>query len=181
MLAIIRNDHINMTRLLKLLRKKIDALKKDQEIDFYLTKSIITYLRTYSDKYHHPLEDFIYAYYTMHYVEPGTDGLSTRLSQEHKHLKKVTIELDELLDMILLDAIVSKEQCIEKLQYFVDLQIAHMDYEEQELLPVIGNTLTPDDWLNIEQQWRHNDHRDPLFGKNIANQYQKLAAVINQN
>jgi hemerythrin-like domain-containing protein len=178
MLAIIHNDHINMNRLLKLLRKKIELLNKDEKIDYHLTKSIITYLRTYSDKYHHPLEDFIYDYYVKHYDQSAEVG--TRLPEEHKHLKKVTIELDELLNMILLDAIVPKEQCIEKLQYFVDLQSAHMAYEEQELLPLIENSLTPDDWLNIEQQWRHNGYRDPLFGKNIADQYQKLAAVINR-
>lgn len=179
MLNIIKNDHININRLLTLLTKHISLLELDQNIDYRVTKSIIDYLRTYSDKYHHPLEDIIYDYYSAHHEQTEEDNL--RLHQEHKYLKKVTVELDELLNMVLLDAIVPKNECIEKLQNFVDLQLNHMNYEDQHLLPAIERSFTPDDWLNIEQQWRHNDHRDPLFGSDIADQYKKLAAVIEQD
>ncbi|WP_435234685.1 hemerythrin domain-containing protein [Psychromonas sp. PT13] len=178
MLKIIKNDHINISRLLKLLTKHISSLEMDQQIDYRVTKSIINYLRTYSDKYHHPLEDFIYDYYSAHHEQSKEDNL--RLHEEHKHLKKVTVELDELLNMVLLDAIVPKNECIEKLQNFVDLQVNHMNYEDQRLLPAIEKSFTPDDWLNIEQQWKHNAHHDPLFGSDIADQYKKLAAAIEQ-
>ena len=167
-----------MNRLLKILRKTIELLEKDERIDFRLVKTIITYLRTYSDKYHHPMEDLIYDYYMKNSTVP--DAVSARLPQEHKLIKKATIELDELLSMILLDAIVPKEQCTEKLQNFVELQAAHIAYEEQEILPLIKASLSAEDWSKIEQQWRHKEYSDPLFGDNVSEQYRKLATVIKQ-
>ncbi len=178
MLSIIHNDHANMSLLLKLLRKKIQLLEKDEEIDYRLIKTIITYLRNYSDKYHHPMEDLIYDYYIKYRVV--SDEVAMRLSQEHKAIKKVTVELDELLDMILLDAIVPKEQCIEKLRNFVELQSAHLAYEEQEILPLIKDSLSADDWSNLEKQWQHDEYKDPLFGENVSDQYRTLARRIKQ-
>lgn len=177
MLEVIHNDHINMSKLLKLLRKKIEVLKSDKEIDFRLTKNIISYLRTYSDKYHHPLEDFIYEFYLENYVVP--DDISSRLPTEHKEMKSATIELDELLNMILLDAIVPKDECIERLESFVTQQEKHMSYEEMEVLPLIEHNLSDVDWIKIKQDWLHLDGTiDPLFGENVSDQYQELSAVI---
>lgn len=167
-----------MNRLFKILTNKIELLEKNERIDFRLIKTIITYLRTYSDKYHHPMEDLIYDYYINNCVVP--DAVRTRLPQEHKKLKKATIELDELLSMILLDAIVPKEQCLKKLQHFIELQSAHMAYEEQEILPLIKESLSADDWSKIEQQWLHKEYHDPLFGDDVSDQYLKLAALIKQ-
>jgi len=179
MLSTIHNDHVNINQLLKLLRKKIQLLENDQQIDYRLIKAVIKYLKNYSDKYHHPMEDMIYDYYLKYRVV--SDEVANRLSQEHKLIKETTIELDELLDMILLDAIVPKEQCIEKLTHFVHLQSAHLAYEEQEILPKIKESLTLDDWQTLEGQWQHDGHSDPLFGNNIADQYKTLAERINES
>lgn len=179
MLATIHNDHINMNQLLKILREKIALLEKDERIDFHLIKTIITYLKNYSDKYHHPMEDIIYDYYIKNCDAPET--VSQRLPEEHKIIKKLTIELDELLTMILLDAIVPKEQCLKKLSDFVELQSTHMAYEEQQILPLIQKSLSDDDWAKIKEQWQHQEYSDPLFGDNISEQYRKLAAIIKQS
>ena len=176
MLAIIRNDHINMKRLLKILTNKIVLLEKDETVDFRLVKTIITYLRHYADRFHHPMEDLIWAYYRKHYRV--SSDIAARLPLEHKRVKQATIELDELLEMILLDAIVPKEQCIEKLKYFVALQSAHMAYEEEQILPLIEESLSDNDWENIRQQWQYNEYKDPLFGESVADQYRKLATYL---
>ncbi|WP_028862232.1 hemerythrin domain-containing protein [Psychromonas aquimarina] len=178
MLAIIRNDHANINQLLSILRKKIIRLEQDEKIDYRLIKAMITYLREYSDKYHHPMEDLIYEYYLKYRVVP--DEVANRLSREHKLISKATIELDELLDMILLDAIVPKEHCIKKLNDFVKFQSAHLAYEEQEVLPAIKESLSPDDWSTLQQQWLHDEYSDPLFGDTISDQYRELADRINQ-
>ena len=179
MLSTIHNDHVNISKLLRLLRKKIQLLEDDQKIDYYLIKGIISYLKNYSDKYHHPMEDMIYAYYLKYRVV--SDEVANRLSREHKLIKEATIELDELLDMILLDAVVPREQCIEKLEHFLQLQVAHMNYEEQEILPNIKASLTEDDWRSLEKKWQKDGHSDPLFGDNITEQYKTLAERIKES
>jgi len=179
MLEIIHNDHRNINQLLRILRNKIKLLEDDEKIDYRLVKAIINYLRCYSDKYHHPMEDLIYAYYLKYRVVP--DEVAIRLGNEHKLIKEVTIELDELVEMILLDAIVPKQQCLEKLSVFVELQAAHLMYEESQIIPAIRESLSADDWSNLAQQWKHNHYDDPLFGDNISEEYRGLAERINQN
>ncbi len=168
-----------MSKLLKLLKEKIQLLEQDQQIDYRLVKVIITYLKNYSDKYHHPLEDMIYDYYLKYRVVPDT--VANRLSQEHQLIKEATIELDELLEMILLDAVVPKEQCIDRLKHFVNLQSAHMNYEEKEILPQIEASLSKEDWRKLKEQWQDDGHSDPLFGEKISEQYKELANRIKQN
>ena len=124
------------------------------------------------------MEDLIYDYYIKYRVVP--DDVAARLAQEHQIIKKVTVELDELLDIILLDAIVPKEHFIAKLREFVELQSVHLVYEEQEILPAIAQSLTPDDWTNLEQQWKHKDYKDPLFGDEVSDQYRALATHISK-
>tara|TARA_R110001583_G_scaffold10698_8_gene49203 strand:+ start:35648 stop:36190 length:543 start_codon:yes stop_codon:yes gene_type:complete len=177
MLDIIHNDHRNINQLLRILRIKIKALEDDEEIDYRLIKAIINYLKNYADKYHHPMEDLIYAYYLKFRVVP--DEVAIRLSREHKAIKDVTIELDELVEMVLLDAILPKEKCLEKLSAFVEMQAAHLMYEESQILPAIRESLSADDWSSLQQQWKHNHYDDPLFGDNIGEEYKALAERIN--
>lgn len=178
MLTIIHNDHIKMSQLLTVLRKRIQCLEQDENIDYRLIKAVISYLRDYSDKYHHPMEELIYDYYLKHYAED--QDIALRLSEEHQLIKEVTVDLDELLEMILLDAIVPKAVCIEKLTQFVSLQAAHLAYEEQHILPLIEKHLTADDWAKLDKLWQYKDYNDPLFGKNVLAQYKKLSEVIKQ-
>jgi len=178
MLDIIHNDHRNINQLLRILRKKIVALENDESINYQLVKVIISYLKNYSDKYHHPMEDMIYAYYLKYRVVP--DEVANRLEREHASIKKATIALDELIEMVLLDAIVPQQQCIDRLTKFVDMQALHLMYEESQIIPAIRDSLTADDWSNLQQQWQHNHYDDPLFGDQIAEEYRALAERINQ-
>ena len=179
MLDIIHDDHRKINQLLRILRKKINALENDECIDYRLIKVIISYLRNYADKYHHPMEDMIYAYYLKYRVV--TDEIANRLSSEHQQLKVASIELDELVEMVLLDAIVPQQTCIDRLSKFVELQAMHLMYEEAEILPAISESLDADDWSNLQQQWKHNHYDDPLFGDKITEEYKALAERINSD
>jgi hemerythrin-like domain-containing protein len=179
MIESIHQDHKNIMQLLQVLRNKVRLLKDDQEVDYQLIKSIILYLRNYSDKYHHPMEDLIYNHYLKYRVV--SDQVANRLSDEHKHLKSLTRELADMVEMILLDAIVPRDLFIEKLTAFIDKQTLHLNYEEKDILPAIKKSLTPDDWVNLNQQWKHHEYVDPLFGDNISEEFQALADYINQD
>lgn len=174
----IQQDHRNIMQLLQVLDNKIGLLKEDKEIDYGLIKSIISYLKNYADKYHHPMENMIYDYYLKYRVV--TDQVANRLVDDHQQLKMMTTELDDLLGMILLDAIISKALFIEKLEQFVHRQKLHMIYEENEILPAIKSSLTEDDWAHLNLQWKHKVYVDPLFGKNISQEFKSLAERIAQ-
>lgn len=82
--------------------------------------------------------------------------------------------------MILQDAVVPQEMFIEQLENFIQNQKHHLDFEEKEVLPLIKNTFTTEDWQQVEGQWEHNDD-DPVFGDTIADRYKQLAARVRQN
>jgi len=178
MIESIHRDHKNIMQLLRVLRNKIELLKQDEKVNYQLIKSIMVYLKNYSDKYHHPMEDLIYGYYLKYRVV--TDQVANRLSDEHKQIKLITGELNDMVEMILLDAIVPKDLFIEKLTTFVSKQTDHLHYEEQEILPAIKSSLSPDDWENLNQQWKHHEYADPLFGDKISEEFKALAEYINQ-
>jgi len=166
-------------QLLNELENQTTLLKADQSIDYQLVKAITQYLRKYSDKYHHPLENLIYAHYLKYRVV--TEQVANRLMDDHKELKKLTAELDDMLDMILLDAIMPKEVLIEKLETFCRLQTQHLMYEEKEILPEIKRTLNEDDWAHLNLQWKHKSYKDPLFGQQVSQRFSALAEQLKLN
>ena len=178
MIESIHQDHKNIMGLLQVLNNKVNLLKEDKKIDYKVIKAIIMYLKKYADKYHHPMEDLIYAYYLKYRVV--SDQVANRLSDEHQQLKVITKDLDDMVDMVLLDAIMPKELVIDKLELFVTRQQQHLDYEEQKVLPAIKKSLTPDDWESLRQQWKHHEYVDPLFGDKISEEFKSLAKLLNQ-
>jgi hemerythrin-like domain-containing protein len=179
MINIIHQDHRNIMQLLKVIENDIGLLKADQEIDFQLIKDITAYLKQYADKYHHPMENLIYAHYLKYRVVDNQ--VPNRLEGDHKALKTLTTELDDMLNMILLDAIIPKETIIETLQQFVEKQTNHLIYEEDEILPVIQRSLTEDDWAHLSLQWKSKEYADPLFGDSISKQFKALSDHIRQS
>ena len=173
MLSIIHNDHKNIAKLLNVLTDKLSRIKLEDEVDYRLIRDIVNYLQTYSGKFHHPLEDSIYDYYLKYRVVD--DSVANRLHSEHQNLERISAELKEIIDSILLDAIVSRDDIIEKIGQFVTLQKEHLNYEESEILPAIKASLTADDWRHLEQNWQHDPQEDPLFGRTVAEQYKSLA------
>ena len=59
-IAQLQLDHRNMTRLLDLLRRELDAYRAGQALDVDLLGSIMEYSLHYPDLCHHPLENLIY-------------------------------------------------------------------------------------------------------------------------
>lgn len=173
MLQTIHNDHKNIAKLIAVLDQKLVSLKRDEKVDYRVIRDVVHYLKTYSGKFHHPLEDKMYDYYLKYRVVD--DSVANRLHKEHAELSQVSADLKELIDTVLLDAIVDKTDIIEALERFTRLQLAHLNYEESEVLPAIKASLTADDWRQLEQNWQHDPADDPLFGRTVSDQYRSLA------
>ena len=54
MLSSLHKDHLNITRLLTLLKQKLAAIRNEQPVSYFLLRDVVDYLREVSDKYHHP-------------------------------------------------------------------------------------------------------------------------------
>ena len=172
MLSSLHKDHLNIARLLELLKHKLAAIRAEEPISYFLVRDVIDYLREVSDKYHHPKEDLIYDYYLKYRCQD--EPLSRRLQQEHERVVASGKELREMVEMILMDAVIPLDTLVAKLEAFIVLQQQHMDFEEGELFPELRKSLTEDDWRNLEQQWQFKIADDPLFGRQVAERYRDL-------
>ena len=176
MLSELHREHINIAKLLDLLRQQLFAIRSEKEVRYRLLRDILSYLSEVADQYHHPQEDLIYDYYRQ--FRCSDDQFSTRLSEEHARVVTAGQELTELVDMILMDSVIPLEQLTAKLEAFIVLQQCHMDYEESEIFPLLRSKLSEDDWRHLEQNWRSKKAEDPLFGRVVAERYRDISASL---
>lgn len=182
MLEQIRREHGYMVRLLAILNKKLNSIRNEKPINYSLVKEIVDYLSSHSESTHHPKEDILYQYYMEHYgAANALQNLEmANLEQEHKILAESTREFMNTVDMILQDAVVPLDIFAAQLESFIQEQKRHLEFEEKEILPVISDTFTTEDWQAVESQWKCSDD-DPVFGDTIADKYRQLADRVRQN
>lgn len=177
MIERIRREHGYMTRLLVILRSKLEALRAEESVNYSLIKEVVDYLSTHSEAVHHPKEDIIYHYYIDKY---GVDDSMVNLAREHLELADKTHDFLNIVEMILQDAIVPQDVFMAQLEDFIVAQKQHLDIEERSVLPKIIETFTVNDWRNVESQWSESES-DPLFGDTIADRYKQLAKLVREN
>ena len=183
-LDIIQKEHVNMGGLLKFLETKLNELKQDKRIRYDFIKDIIDYLHDYADRYHHPCEDLIYDYYLQHKTDKK-DSLN-KLAQQHERISDLTERLQDMTDMILMDAVVPQDQYIEALQEFLDVQVRHLNYEEEHIIPMLREELSQADWdailaslpydgiSDVDSLEKLSRKADPLFGDKVSERYLEL-------
>ncbi len=177
MIERIRREHGYMTRLLAILRGKLQLLKDEKPINYALVKEIVDYLARHSENVHHPKEDILYRHYMQHY---GEHEEVADLEKEHADLSVTTHAFLDTVEMILNDAVVPQDVFIEQLEEFITSQRRHLEMEEQTVLPLINRTFTVADWKQVESEWNCNED-DPVFGATIADRYAQLARRVRKN
>jgi hypothetical protein len=75
-------EHAYFNRLLDLLHRQVDVFPTGEQPNYELMLDIISYLRDYSDQYHHPREDVAFAGWRS--AAPSMEHVLARLRQEHR-------------------------------------------------------------------------------------------------
>jgi hemerythrin-like domain-containing protein len=167
----LHQDHIHLSRLLKMLDRHVHVLQSDGDPDFIMMMDIVEYIRNYSDFHHHPKEDHVYKVFKDNYNQAIhiVDGLL----DEHIKIPKVTIAFQQLLDGALNGSIIiSRDELSERITNFIDIQRNHLNIEEEKLFPLIHATLKESDWIEIEALVQ--EKQDPLFGTTIEEGFEIL-------
>ena len=171
----LHQDHIHLSRLLKMLDRHVKLLQNDGDPDFIMMIDIVEYIRNYSDFHHHPKEDHVYKVYKSSSDEAThiVDGLLN----EHQQIPKVTIAFQQLLDGALNGSIIiSRAELSERISNFIDIQINHLNIEEEQLFPLINKMMTSSDWAEVEAQIKDKD--DPLFGNKVEKGFEDLHHML---
>lgn len=176
-LADLHKDHINLNRLLDILRAKVDKLRAGTRPNFRLLADAVDYVSDYADRFHHPIEDQMYAFFKGRDAE--LDALMEDCSQQHRRLHAASHELTDAIDSILNDTPMPMDQFIDRLEVYIEEQTGHLVFEETKIFPALKRVAEPEDWDKLDSELPKND--DPLFGENRSEEYLELYRELVQD
>jgi len=173
-IAALERDHANIAKLLDILESEILAIEVGKTPDYPLMRDIMRYLAQYSDRFHHPKEDLIFA--KLLKGDPRVRGDVEDLIEEHVVIRLVGQEFVRLLHESGVDSVDVREQLGTSGSAYIHALRAHMSKEEKMLFPLARKTLTNADWQVIDEAVKAID--DPLFDEMTADDYRRLYRLI---
>lgn len=167
-------EHAYFKRLLELLHRQVAVFENGQRPNYDLMEDVISYLRTYSDRFHHPREDVAFARLELHC--PQLAPTLARLRQEHRVIATAGEKLLGQLESILEDAVLPRTEVEAAAATYIAYYEAHIDHEEREVLGACARHLTQEDWDAVNAAIPAR--ADPLFGSDPAQHYRDLRRQI---
>ena len=167
-------EHVYFNHLLELLRRQLDVFHGGERPNYELMLDIISYLRDYSDQYHHPREDVAFA--RMATRCPDIALVFARLQQEHRVIAHAGEMLRNHLEAVLGGTIVPLEQIEVAAATYLVYYGNHIAREEEDIVAQAGEVLTPEDWDAVRTAVPQT--RDPLFGDHPEQRYRELRRQI---
>ena len=167
-------EHSHFARLLDLLEQQVVAFHADDRPNYELMLDVVSYLRYFPDRYHHPREDVAFA--RMARREPELKPLIDRLLQEHRVIAAAGAELLKYLEQVVEDVMVERAKVEAAAATYLVYYRGHLALEDREILPRAEKLLTPQDWEAVQAAIPAGP--DPLFGENFEPRYRELRRQI---
>ena len=164
------DEHDYFRRLLAQLQDEVDVFYTGESPNYQLMLDIITYLRDYSDQYHHPREDEAFRRLARHV--PDRQLPLARLMQEHQVIAHAGENLRNLLEAASNGAMVPRAEVEVAAATFLVYYGNHIQREEEEILPRAAQLLTETDWIAVKDAAPAG--KDPLFGKEPQERFKAL-------
>jgi len=163
-------EHVYFARLLELLRGQLDVFHRGERPNYELMLDIISYLRDYSDQYHHPREDEAFARLAKRC--PDMELVLARLGQEHRVIAHAGERLHGQLTAILDGTIVPRAEVEVALATYLVYYGNHIAKEEEDILTRAAQALTQEDWKAVKDAVSAKG--DPLFGAHPEARFREL-------
>jgi hemerythrin-like domain-containing protein len=166
----LRQDHVNLCRVLRLLESQIDALRGGGQANFHMLGEIVDYVRNYPDLIHHPREDMIFLVYLKRF--PDNRFLIERLMEEHRTLIARTTAIGSAMEQWRCELPVPREHMARLFTEYLCMQWDHVNLEEQQVYRLLDEGLGAEDWEHIEAVMPRGP--DPLFGELMRRRYENI-------
>ena len=169
-----RAEHENFARLLDLFSREVDRFHAGEHPDYELMLDVLTYLRHFPERTHHPREDVAFARLLQH--DRSIEPVVSRFLQEHRVIAEAAREAQALLEAVEGDEFVARERveaaCATLLVYYRH----HIAGENSLVLPLAAKHLTREDWDAVGRAVAAET--DPLFGEQVDSRYRELRERI---
>jgi hemerythrin-like domain-containing protein len=167
-------DHAYFRTLLRLLQREVDVFHTGERPNYELMLDIISYLRDFSDRFHHPREDVAFARLAKRC--PELELVLARLRQEHSVLAHAGETLRDLLSGILDGAVVKRAEVEIAAAMYLVYYGNHIAKEEEDIVERAAQLLNAEDWEAVRTAVP--PQRDPLFGETADERYRVLRRHI---
>ena len=139
-----------------------------------LMLDIVSYLRYFPDRYHHPREDVAFA--CLGERDPGMKPLLERMLQEHRVIVAAATELLSYLQQVVDDVVIERAKVEAAAATYLVYYRRHLALEDRDIVPRAEQLLTPQDWEAVVAV--HPAGPDPLFGEDSDPRYRELRRQI---
>ena len=170
----LQHDHINVAKLLDLMRFELDALRAGQEVDYPLLFDIMHYMRHYPDRFHHPREELVFAKLVRR--DSGSRAAVATLRSQHEECATLGAALIDTLHRATQERDTAAETLCDPCMRYVDLLYGHMNEEEGTVFPLARALLTRADWDDIATSLQCDV--DPLIAPELQVAYRSIARAL---
>lgn len=173
-LAILRQDHKNMSQLLDALDRQIDTFAGGGHPDLEIVWAIARYVLEYPDRFHHPVEDMV----LNELRQRDADGAlpSEDLEGEHDRIGQLARNFHTAVETLISDEPARRGDFLDSARAFTAAMRDHIAREDSEFFPAAEAALTRDDLDRLNSRLPKLD--DPLFGAADRDSYVRLRRAI---
>ncbi len=172
----LRQDHKNMSLMLKLLERESNLIYDGEEPDFELLHDVMHYMTIYPDAVHHPKEDRLYA--ELRAVRPDLSTGFERITMDHRHIAELSIILKNDIASINSGTFVRRKAVVGNALRYVNTLRGHMQWEELDLFRRVDEMISEGheliDTANFSQT------TDPVFGPEVEENFARLVGNIRE-
>lgn len=166
-------DHKNMSQVHHVLKQEMGLFgHTERRPDVVLLLDVMDYLRTYSDGFHHPLEDRVYSEMRLHITEPSLVEVLDHIELQHAWLQVLSRRLEGHLEAIAHGEVTPLARLMNDYQSYINMAEEHIVCENEHLLPAIEHYLKGDALQRILQEVSKTS--DPLLGEGSRALFERL-------
>ena len=167
-------EHRHFSRLLDLLEQQVVAFHDDAGPNYEQVLDIVSYLRYFPDRFHHPREDV--AFRRLAERDPEIKLLVDKLLQEHRVIASAGTELLKYLEQVVDDVVVERARVEAAAATYLVYYRRHLALEDRDLVTRAERLLTHADWDAVLAAIPSGT--DPLFGEDSEPRYRELRRQI---
>src|SRR6516165_3705690 len=146
-IEILRQEHRNIEKLLRVMERELSVFDRGERPDYEVFGAVIEFFKKYPDSCHHPKEDIIYE--TFKARDPARAASIADLQAEHRQGALRLRRVAQAIDSVLNDQELLRESVDRIVRDFIDNERKHIALEDDVIFPAIMNTLRPGDWAEI--------------------------------
>jgi hemerythrin-like domain-containing protein len=171
---LLSREHRNIERLLAVLEHELDIFDRAARPDYEVIRAIVAYFEVYTELYHHPQEDQVFAKLKLR--DPASAADIGDLAREHQKGSERLRRVARTVDHVLAGGEILRGDVDAIVREFLEHERHHMAMEDRHFFAAAEKALKPDDWAEIASA--RSAHKDPLFSDATETRFDALRAHI---